>query len=192
MDITTFWNIIAEARAHAGLDEPFDQALIGNLASRGRQDILDFQERFSELRTALYRWDLWGAAYLIGGGCSDDSFIDFRAGLIAQGHDWYDRAMVAPDDLADHPAVASAAEEPRDIPLFYEGVNYAAPKAFERVAGDRAAFYAEWNRRRGSRNSDGDISDMGEAFDFDDTAQMRQHLPRLSAVCLTDGYSPAS
>lgn len=36
---------------------------------------------------ALYRRDLWAAAYIIGGGCSDDSFIDFRAGLIAQGHE---------------------------------------------------------------------------------------------------------
>lgn len=45
----------------------------------------------------LYRYDLWAAAYLIGGGCSDDSFTDFRAGLIGQGCDWYEQATTSSD-----------------------------------------------------------------------------------------------
>ncbi|MFD6821443.1 DUF4240 domain-containing protein [Streptomyces sp. NPDC060085] len=49
------------------------------------------------------------AAYLIGGGCSNDSFMDFRAGLIALGRDWYEKATADPDSLADHPAVIAAA-----------------------------------------------------------------------------------
>ena len=36
------------------------------------------------------------AAYLIGGGCSDDDFIDFRAGLMARGCDWYEKARPLP------------------------------------------------------------------------------------------------
>ena len=32
-----------------------------------------------------YRWDLWGAAYLANGGCSDDGFDYFRGWLIGQG-----------------------------------------------------------------------------------------------------------
>ena len=55
------------------------------MATRTRQDILQYQERFDEVHAALYRWDVWGAAYLIAGVCSDDSFVDFRAGLRAQG-----------------------------------------------------------------------------------------------------------
>jgi hypothetical protein len=50
--------------------------------------------------------------YLIGGGCSDDGFIDFRAGLIAQGRDWYERAAASPDDLADHPDVRCGLLQP--------------------------------------------------------------------------------
>ncbi|MEU9193200.1 DUF4240 domain-containing protein [Streptomyces hundungensis] len=30
---------------------------------------------------AVYRWDVWVAAYFIGGGGSDDRFTDFTAGL---------------------------------------------------------------------------------------------------------------
>ena len=62
-------------------------ALTDHLATLTEQDILEYYECFEKMHGALYRCDLWAAAYLIGGGCSDDSFIDFRAGLIAQGHE---------------------------------------------------------------------------------------------------------
>jgi hypothetical protein len=38
---------------------------------------------------------VWAAAYLIGGGCSGDAFIDFRAGVIAQGRDWYEKVAAS-------------------------------------------------------------------------------------------------
>ncbi|WP_412769018.1 DUF4240 domain-containing protein [Micromonospora zamorensis] len=66
---------------------------------------------------------MWAAAYLIGGGCSDDSFIDFRAGVIALGREWYERVLVSPDGLADQPAVRQAAAEEDDGALFAESVN---------------------------------------------------------------------
>jgi len=53
----------------------------------------------------MYRWDVWAAAYLTGGACSDDAFVDFRAGIIAQGHGWYEKVAASPENLADHPAV---------------------------------------------------------------------------------------
>ena len=37
-----------------------------------------------------------GSLYLIGGGCSDDAFTDFRAGIIAQGRDWYEKVAASP------------------------------------------------------------------------------------------------
>jgi hypothetical protein len=138
------------------------------------------------MRGALYRYDLWAAAYLIGGGCSDDGFIDFRAGLIAQGCDWYQKAAASPDSLADHPAVADAGHPRCDNPLFYEEVSYAASRAFERVSGDEHAFWDALGAR-GPRDL---LAVMGEDFDFDDDQEMRRRLLRLSACCL--GNSPGS
>jgi hypothetical protein len=106
VDIGRFWDIIETARASAGQDRPFHESLTDHLATLTEQDILEYHERFEKMHDALYRYDLWAAAYLIGAGCSDDSFIDFRAGLIAQGRDWHNKAAAAPDSLADHPAVA--------------------------------------------------------------------------------------
>jgi hypothetical protein len=188
VDISAFWDIIDTAQASSGQGKPFDQALAGYLATRSLQDILEYQRWFDEMHTALYRWDVWAAAYLIGGGCSDDSFIDFRAGLIAQGGDWYQRVAASPDSLAGHPAVADAPNPSNGEPLFYEEVNYAAHYAFKRVTGDKDSFYDAWNRYRGSRgHSDPSPADMGEEFDFDDAQQMRRRLPRLSALYLRNG-----
>jgi Protein of unknown function (DUF4240) len=113
MDTTAFWGIIEAARVSAGCGKPFHEILTDHLATRTRQEILQYQERFDEVHLTLCRWDLWAAAYLIAGGCSDDSFMDFRAGLIAQGRDWYHKVMASPDSLAGHPAVATARVSPR-------------------------------------------------------------------------------
>jgi hypothetical protein len=88
VDVDTFWHIIEAARASVGRDRPFDEALTEHLAALNQQDILEYYECFEKMHSALYRHDLWAAAYLIGGGCSDDGFIDFRAGLVAQGRGW--------------------------------------------------------------------------------------------------------
>jgi Protein of unknown function (DUF4240) len=65
----TFWRVIAAARAHSGPSEPFHQALIECLTAVAHPDILAYQQGFNEVHAALYRWDMWAAAYLIGGGC---------------------------------------------------------------------------------------------------------------------------
>ncbi|MEW2418093.1 DUF4240 domain-containing protein [Streptomyces sp. NPDC046866] len=151
MKIDTFWHVIEAAQAGAvATGEPFDEVLVKQLAERPRQEILEYAERFDELHDALYRWDVWAAAYLIGGGCSDDSFMDFRAGVIALGCQWYQRVAAAPDSLAAHPDVVQTAKvRDRSEVLFYEDVNYVASGAFERITGDADAFYEAWRSFRG-------------------------------------------
>jgi Protein of unknown function (DUF4240) len=183
MDTDGFWDVIEAARSSSGESRPFHEVLTDLLSARTEQEILDYQEKFDEVHGGLYRWDVWAAAYLIGGGCSDDSFIDFRAGLIAQGRDWYQKAADSPDSLAGHPAVTAAARRPWDNPLFYERVNYAASHAFERVSGDDHAF---WDALGARDKRDHAPADMGENFDFDDEQEMRRRLPRLSALCLSN------
>jgi len=43
VDIDTFWEIIDTARASAGPDKPFHEALADHLATRTRQDTLEYQ-----------------------------------------------------------------------------------------------------------------------------------------------------
>lgn len=187
MDTKEFWHLINTARFNMTDDVPFDEALVALLASRPEQQILEYQERFDALRDALYRWDVWAAAYLIGGGCSDDSFMDFRAGVIAQGRHWYERAVAAPDSLADHPEVITAAADLDDRTLFYEDANYCASDAYERITADGEDFYEAWKQYRAAHpDPDPTEPDMGEDFDFDDDDEMRRRLPRLALLFLSE------
>jgi hypothetical protein len=187
MDEDEFWTIIETARA---MPRPLSEALVDLLVELPLTRILDYEERFDALHEAVYRWDVWAAAYLIGGGCSDDSFMDFRAGLIGLGREWYERAAETPDSLAGHPlVVAAGSADDLEEALFYEDLNYVAMHAYERKTGVDGSFYeAQDEREVASPKPDGPsgLEPMGEDFDFDDEAEMRQRLPRLSALCFDE------
>ncbi|MEU7975390.1 DUF4240 domain-containing protein [Micromonospora sp. NPDC049089] len=195
MDVEEFWAVVRSGGAglegRTGDDgEAVAAAVVRRLAATSSEGILEFQELFDQLHDALYRWDVWAASYLIGGGCSDDSFIDFRAGVIALGREWYERVLASPDGLADHPAVRQAAAEDDDGALFAESVNYVASEAYEQVTGgDDDAFYEAMKARQHTANGIDEARepDMGEDFDFDNEDEMRRRLPRLAELFLGPG-----
>jgi hypothetical protein len=99
---------------------------------------------------AAYTWDLWGAAYLINGGASDDGFEYFRSWLISMGHDVFSNAVRDPDSLANilngkgeeieleefaYVAAAAYAKKKSDpkarIPIAKELVSLGEPAGFE-------------------------------------------------------------
>ena len=102
MDRTAFWNLIERTRRKSGgeQDRQMD-ALREELEALAPAEIVDFQTHFDTLRVEAYDWDLWGAAFTIRGGCSDDGFIDFRSWLIAQGRAVYEAAMEDVQSLED-------------------------------------------------------------------------------------------
>ncbi|WP_030463594.1 DUF4240 domain-containing protein [Kitasatospora sp. NRRL B-11411] len=162
MDVDGSRDAIEAARDEGGrLGVEFAEVLVGRLAGLSREEILSHQECFDEVHDAVYRWDGWAAAYLIGGGC--------------------------PDESAGHPVVIEAAARGDDYVIFDEGVNYAAGRAFERLTGDVGAFCEEWERHRAGRDEEvPQESDMGEDFDFDDAGEMHRRLPRLAALLLAE------
>ncbi|MER7582307.1 DUF4240 domain-containing protein [Kitasatospora sp. NPDC097691] len=190
MNIDDFWTVIEAARTDAASasgdpGQAFASALVDRLAATSKQMILEYQQCFDQLHGAIYRWDVWAAGYLIGGGCSDDAFMDFRAGLIAQGREWYERAVTAPDVLAQHPDVIAAAAGGSDEVLFNESVNYAASYAYERINGgeDGCTFHDDYDHFCGPR-TDREPADMGENFAFDDASEMQARLPGLACLFL--------
>ena len=84
-----------------------------------------FSRHFDEAMNRAYDWGLWGAAYVINGGCSDDSFSDFRASLVSRGSQTFETALADPDSLAN-----SAFNEDA---WFYEGFQYAVHEGAEAV-----------------------------------------------------------
>ncbi|WP_406482280.1 DUF4240 domain-containing protein [Streptomyces sp. NBC_01615] len=184
MNTERFWQLVNTARVS---EEPLHEALTRLLTARGTEDICAFHARFDQLDTVVDRWDVWAAASLIGGGCSDDRFMDFKAGLIALGRTWYERAVRCPDDLAEHPDVQHAIATGIDEAVFYEEMGFTGVRAYGRVTGDEDGFYPAVDRYRAHHGEpEAEHHDMGEDFDFDDVQEMRRRLPRLAALCLKD------
>ncbi|HXV94645.1 MAG TPA: DUF4240 domain-containing protein [Pseudonocardia sp.] len=186
MDVDAFWALVESARSDVD-GQVDDEALATRLTRVSPEEIVGFQVRFDRTCDALHRWDVQAAAYLIGGGCSDDAFTDFRAGVVGLGREWYERVLGSPDDLAGHPVVRRAAAEGDDEALFAESLAYAAGEAYAQVTGDEEAFHAALEALAEAAAGPGEAADLGEDLDLDDEDEMRRRLPRLAELFLGPG-----
>ena len=107
MDRDEFWAIVDWARD--GVEdtrtgegaERVAERVGGRLAEMGREAAVAFDLRYAVLGAESYDWNLWGAAYLMKGGCSDDAFDYFRGWLVTQGRRTWEQALRDPDTLAE-------------------------------------------------------------------------------------------
>ena len=127
MTASEFWKIIEKSKRGAESSDEQAEKLEGLLAKLPPEEILAFERIFTEFRIAAYRWDLWGVAYILCGGCGDDSFDYFRAWLIGRGQEYYEDVMKDPESVA-----GKVTED--DYPEA-EFLLYAASKAYEKQTG---------------------------------------------------------
>jgi hypothetical protein len=173
MDRQEFWNIVETARARASgdMDAVADHA-VSILAALPRAEIVEAAQPLWDLMADSYQDELWAAAYLINGGASDDGFEYFRGWLIAQGREVFERVVADPDALADLPAVRAAAAEELDLEC--EEVISIARNAHLKATGEELPAGA-FTIRYPAIDAD---------WDFEDNAEMRAHLPRLTGLYL--------
>jgi hypothetical protein len=102
MTIDQFWNIVDEVHRNSGGDmEKKCKLLDSELRRLSLDEVLSFDAHFTDCLDRAYSWPLWAAAYIMGGGCSNDSFWDFRSTLISMGRDTFERAIADPQSLAE-------------------------------------------------------------------------------------------
>src|SRR5262245_15996271 len=82
VDDKRFWDLIAHCCSPEDSEEEWESQLVSMLASLPPEDIVGFDQTFDHHTNAAYTVDLWGAAYLINGGASDDGFYYFRCWLV--------------------------------------------------------------------------------------------------------------
>jgi hypothetical protein len=100
VDESQFWAIIEAARNEAHGDVEYQATLVvAKLTALPVEEICAFQHVLDSVMDRAYDHDLWGAAYLLNGGCSDDGFDYFRGWLIAQGRAVYEDALREPQSL---------------------------------------------------------------------------------------------
>ncbi|UJR86627.1 DUF4240 domain-containing protein [Sandaracinus amylolyticus] len=133
MNEQTFWALVESAKAECdrtSRDEATWQPAVlqRKLEALPPSEIMAFAEIFETLHARAYRRELWAAAYVIEGGCSDDGFMDFRSGLIGLGREAYYDAIRDPRTLIRQPA--------RGVDFSQETMRYAAGLAYEAVTGE--------------------------------------------------------
>lgn len=162
-----FWQRISAAREAA--QNPADiedvaEALVALLVQAGADEIRRFDYELDTATAQAYGWPLWGAAYIMNGGCSDDGFDYFLGWLVGQGREVFERALADPDSLAE-------VVEPENRRFASESVIAAPWNAYKQATG--------------AELTDGPLVDqpeLGPGWDFDDEAEMRRRYPRLVAL----------
>jgi hypothetical protein len=129
MDAEMFWKLIDESRVAArGVINDQADFIVGKLLRLSETEIIAFESIFWRLMAEAYDASLWDAAEIIGCGCGDDGFEDFRAWLIAQGKARYEMALSNPESLADLVNLDQNAQE--------GGLLYVAGKAYNQKTGN--------------------------------------------------------
>ena len=109
-----FWELIDAARAIAMFDRArLPGALRDELAAMDEHELLAFVRHFEDLRLESFRHELLAAAWIAGGGASDDDFSDFRDWLITLGRDAFEDALHDPQRILDH-------AEPADLKIPFD------------------------------------------------------------------------
>ena len=164
MDEAAFWQLTSDTRAASDNDTGRQSELLEErLSQLPAQQIVDFGRIRHRLDQQAYSWEIWGAAYVIDDGCSDDCFRDFRAYLISLGREPYEAALRDPDSLA--PVVQDAEEGD------WENADNVAPDAYESATGEDIP------------TDDSDLSGnpSGQPWDDEDQDALVQRYPALAA-----------
>jgi hypothetical protein len=164
------------------ITDPVAVALLPLLTQLSAAEIAAFENLFEDLRSLAETDDMANAAVLIEHGfLGDDSFDDFRAGLVALGRSTFEAAVANPDSLATHPLVReiAAANDPRW--LGREDMLFVASHAYALVTGeDEVTFYEFAEEQR-----DGEAAGLPDElpaieWSVTDEGETRRRLPQLA------------
>jgi hypothetical protein len=154
-----FWDVIDAA------DFDIDE-LVDILTDLPPDMIVAFENHVRQRFMASFREDLWGAAYLIKGGCTDEGFDNFRCWLIGNGKEIYEKALENADSLAELGPIDKEPEWQMLLGAADEAYEESQGKPLQDAPGVLAVKFP----------------DMGSTIDFEDEAVMRKRYPRLFAV----------
>ena len=168
MPADEFWRIIDHAARADHDPDAHVQALHTLLAELSLDDLVAFEVAFRRYLNNAYTWDLWGAAFVIHGGCSDDGFEYFRRWLVSRGRQVYGTALANPDSLAE----LNAQPGPDGVWEF-EDIYYVAAEVFREKGG-----VGDIRDQSEPEAGLGESGPSGETFE-DDEEHLARRYPKL-------------
>jgi len=174
MERKDFWTFIEQMAAN---EDPIEWA-ISTLSKRDEADIINFQLNVEQLLQEAFNSDVWGAAYVILGGASEDAFEHFRAWLIFQGEKVFYETLKNPEYLATY------------IPPYYE--EEGLEPEYEEILGISIDAYllkhtssTEWNEERSIqyksllKEKENGQRTVEIEFDWENEEELLNHYPKL-------------
>lgn len=130
MPAERFWVLIGRTTKHQDDQDAQMEALRLELRQLSAEEVEAFERAFHEQQKRAYSWDLWGAAYIMNGGASDDGFEYFQRWLISKGRQTFEAAVADPDSLA----TMITTREPEDL-YDFELFAYVAGEVWKEKTG---------------------------------------------------------
>lgn len=139
LDEDTYWGIIEKSLKDNSSPADQELFLVNEIEKLTPKEMIGFRLRTDKLLFDSYTSDLWCAAYIIDGGCSDDGFEYFRCWLISRGKETFYKAKANPDSLINLVKENEGSYE-------FEGFWYVAINAFKNRTGEDLYSYIDYNQ----------------------------------------------
>lgn len=133
-----FWAIIDHSLKQTTNQEDQELFLVSEIEKLSPQEMIGFRLRTDKLLFDSYNSQLWCAAYIISGGCSDGGFEYFRCWLISQGKEVFYKVKSNPDTLINNVVEGKESYE-------FEGFWYVAMNAFKNSTGEDLYAYIDYD-----------------------------------------------
>ncbi|OCA81963.1 DUF4240 domain-containing protein [Pseudobacillus wudalianchiensis] len=168
-----FWALLEKCKEKGEEADEQMEWLVAQLSKKSIKDIVMFDSIFNQHYHKSYTSDLWAAAYIVMGGCSDDCFDYFRAWLLYLGKELYEAAIENPETLLPYFKIL---EEQEEIPQLEE-LLYVASQAYEEKTGlDDEAYFKVYDQLA---KDDGTEPEMEFDWEEDDVEGLRRKFPLL-------------
>ncbi len=141
MEETQFWGIIENTLENSSGQDEQEAYLIKYLQRLSPQELIGFRLRTDNLLCDTYNSEMWCAAYIMNGGCSDDCFEYFRLWVISRGREIFQKAKNNPDSLITE--VVNGQEH-----YEFETFWYVALTAFEKKTGKELYDYIDYENHK--------------------------------------------
>ncbi|WP_020061748.1 DUF4240 domain-containing protein [Bacillus sp. 123MFChir2] len=175
MNQEQFWQLISDMNSKNETVE----WLIEQLAAKSADEIADYEMHFQTALGQSYTSSLWAAAYIILGGCSDDSFDYFRGWLIACGKETFESALQKPENLAN--LIPAYYEEEELIPELEEMLSTGLEAFSLKETGDTEWDNEIWNKFSSLLDEKG-YESFKQDIEFDweeDEDELANRFPKL-------------
>ncbi|TWT25826.1 DUF4240 domain-containing protein [Planomicrobium sp. CPCC 101110] len=176
MTDSRFWELLEECKEHGG--NPFEplEWLVSHLSEKSVTDIISFDSFLREHYSKSYTKDLWAAATIAMGGCSEEGFHSFRAWMLSLGETIYYAAIRDPESLLPF---LKLLEEREGSPQL-KALLRVASNAYEVKTGSGFEDYKRLYEQL--MGEDFNLNEFEIVWEEDMKESLRRTLPRLWAV----------